>query len=834
MSADLRARVESLKAETQGRATSVETVDERSATLWEWANAFALDGGMLPVYLPVRINEVARARFDGEPPPQRVLEDIDRYVSELRFKEERPDGLGKLHFTSQEPLISASWTTVEQVYRVGSEALVPGATLMLARQMMSDQGDFQHEDAAADNYISVASSNPAARFETTRVPLAGMHGAFRGAPSPTVSFRLREGRVESGETVTFTYGDRSGGSRGWQVQTFSIDGLLLPVYMDLTGEGPFLSPRWPALRVIGQPITRSVRGFVPSVVAPGESFELSVRSEDPYFNRPSGAIPAYEILLDGEPWGKVDASSSAITVVEEIALDNPGVHRFTFRTADGLVTGAANPLWVREGAPRRVFWGETHGHCGFAEGQGSADSYYRSGRDDARLDFLTLSEHDALMDDWEWKRLSELSRQYSEEGEFITFLGYEWSAQRRQGGHHNVLFRNPGRTRVPVQTHNDLALLYQGLHQDNDPEDVLIIPHAHNAADWTRNDSQLERLVEVASVHGTFEWFGNLYLQAGFEIGFIGASDDHRTNPGYGTPLRYPFLTQRAGIAAVWAEEKSTDAIFDALRSLSAYATTSERLILDVEVNGHPMGTRQEQAARREIECRVMGTSPIDHIDVIKNGEVVFTRDYLTASLEPRSWLQIGFESSSEVFFPQRDNPRPYRVWEGSVRVENASVTQVETPGFDNHYSESARVDEENENLIHFYAQTRGRMDTMLVELDGASRSSSLHFRLVANEERGSSAGNVRPPAMIPAAEVSIELSQLVDGRAEVDFGVGEHSDRIVVQVVEPEAPLDQEVRFTDLEDNQPGDYYYVRVAQLDGGLAFSSPFWVGTQRSGD
>ena len=33
-------------------------------------------------------------------------------------------------------------------------------------------------------------------------------------------------------------------------------------------------------------------------------------------------------------------------------------------------------------------------------------------------------------------------------------------------------------------------------------------------------------------------------------------------------------------------------------------------------------------------------------------------------------------------------------------------------------------------------------------------------------------------------------------------------------------APLDQEFEFTDLDSVAPGDYYYVRVNQLDGGRA--------------
>ena len=44
---------------------------------------------------------------------------------------------------------------------------------------------------------------------------------------------------------------------------------------------------------------------------------------------------------------------------------------------------------------------------------------------------------------------------------------------------------------------------------------------------------------------------------------------------------------------------------------------------------------------------------------------------------------------------------------------------------------------------------------------------------------------------------------------------------------MDPDAPLDQELSYTDLT-GRAGDYYYVRVTQLDGAHAWSSPFWIG------
>ena len=77
-----------------------------------------------------------------------------------------------------------------------------------------------------------------------------------------------------------------------------------------------------------------------------------------------------------------------------------------------------------------------------------------------------------------------------------------------------------------------LPQLYEGLRAENDLDDVLIIPHAHNAGDWTRNDPKLEKLVEVSSLHGTFEWFGNLYLKSGFRSASSAAPTTIAPTPG--------------------------------------------------------------------------------------------------------------------------------------------------------------------------------------------------------------------------------------------------------------------------------------------------------------
>jgi hypothetical protein len=167
-------------------------------------------------------------------------------------------------------------------------------------------------------------------------------------------------------------------------------------------------------------------------------------------------------------------------------------------------------------------------------------------------------------------------------------------------------------------------------------------------------------------------------------------------------------------------------------------------------------------------------------------------------------------------------------VWKGDLEVIGARLTDVEAPGFDNLYSEIARRDEQTPNRVEFLTQTRGRMDTLLLELEGAGPQTTIRFHLEPTLETGSKAGNVRANEELPAADFELRLDALDGGRVERPFQVGRHTDRVALQVIDGSAPLDQSFEYIDLTDIRPGDYYYVRVTQLDGNQAFSSPFWVG------
>jgi hypothetical protein len=829
LSKDLRRRVDALRAEVASVPTSATNIADRADVLWGWGNALATAGKRIPDSLPAEVAmaviylaEEGKPTGGSEMPFEELCASFDRYVRELELVESVPEAFGSFLLASAPALPARSWTTIELEYTVGSLGMKEGGGFLIGAQGQIDAGGAQNDDPDGDGYITIETAGAAARFVAASRPLTGLHGGNRAARK-SAAFRLEGADLAPGATVRFHVGDTRQGSRGLQVQTSATDAFLVPIYVDVEGKGQFFAGDWPVLSVDGLGLER-LTVFAPSVVAPGETFDLTVRAEDRHLNRASSPIPAWEVVRDGEVVKRLAAGGAALQIVSGLDVAEPGVHRFVVRTADGNLSAISNPVWVRPQPPTRVLWGETHGHTGLAEGQGSAEWYFRYGIEDARLDFLTLSEHDMWMDDAEWKLLDQLTRRTTAEGRTISFLGYEWTTTRDLGGHHNVFFRGPGRRRVPVQKAPSLEQLYAGLRAAEREADVLVIPHAHVAGDWRKNDAGIERLVEIASNHGTFEWFGQKYLANGFKVGFIAGADDHRSRPGR-TGGR-PDTTQLGGLAAALVTAKTPDAIFDALRARATYATSGERIVLEVAANGQPPGS-ELPAGALELRCRVMGTAPIDQIDVIRNGEVAFTRSYLTAPLQSRVWVQVSFESSSAVFGSGLDNPRGYRPWKGTLKVDGARVLQVRTPGFVNEYRSRAEIDGEDPTLVRFQTETRGRRDVMLVELDGASSSTRFHFALEAGRERRAAPVLVRPLTDIPATAVTLAFDRMAGGRLEHAVPVDAHSDRILLQTVDPDAPLDREFEWRSAGALAAGDYVYVRVTQLDGGRAWSSPVFM-------
>jgi len=333
------------------------------------------------------------------------------------------------------------------------------------------------------------------------------------------------------------------------------------------------------------------------------------------------------------------------------------------------------------GKQYHLYWGDLHGHSGLSPDAflSTPEQYYRYGRDVAKLDFAALTDHDAP---WglaavpkRWKKSVAATRRFNEEGRYVTFIAYEWTSgsglvcmahtlkrldryaylkDPKHFGHRNVYYPGDEAPDKVCSVDSSECDTPEKLWKHMEKYGALSIPHHPLGGPifpfkWEHFNEKYEPVVEIYSWHGNSECDGcpyeiyNAYkngkhsvrvpLEEGRHFGFIGSSDNH---DGYAGNLTRPprlikFLqmfyhgkpTPGPGIAAVYAENLSREAIFKALRAHRAYAVTGARIVLDVRANRTTfMGGRMKSSGKPvSIYIYARGIAPLRNIEVIKNGE---------------------------------------------------------------------------------------------------------------------------------------------------------------------------------------------------------------------
>jgi hypothetical protein len=252
-----------------------------------------------------------------------------------------------------------------------------------------------------------------------------------------------------------------------------------------------------------------------------------------------------------------------------------------------------------------------------------------------------------------WKRIRESTERFHEPGRFVTVLGYEWTSWLH--GHRHVLyFDGDGELLSSLDPrYQTPAQLWAGLRG----KPALTFAH-HSAGrpiatNWRyRPDPDLEPVTEIASVHGSSEASdaprpvrdpvqGNFVrdvLDDGVRFGFIGSGDSHDGHPG-AAHLTSP---NGGGLAGIYAEELTREALRTALRARRVYATNGPRIFLEASLDGLPMGgeVTARSGAESILRVRVVAEAPLARIDLVRSGHI--SRIPLDGELE------ISFERAVE------------------------------------------------------------------------------------------------------------------------------------------------------------------------------------------
>jgi len=490
----------------------------------------------------------------------------------------------------------------------------------------------------------------------------------------------------------------------------------------------------------------------------------------------------------------------------------------------------------------QLFWGDLHNHNNIGQAQGSIERTYDIAR--SHLDFIAFMPHaqwhdmpevpDAAQVKWakghevtkeRWPRVQEMAAENNEPGKFVSFLGYEWHSSFF--GDYCVYFPDDNR---PLTYFDHVRKLQQFARENR----AIIIPHhlayklGARGANFDYFDPSVSPSIEIFSEHGLSEsdrgpgdyirhsgggrWTRNTVraaLARGIRAGFIASSDDHLGFPGaYGE-----------GLAGIYAKELTRKSLLEALWARRTLAVTGDRIALNFRVNGKFLGSVLPFTAERALEVSAAGQDEIERIDIVKNGRVIH-RHFPADSVKPAApWpgtalcrLEYGWGPWGSLNIVRICD------WDITTTVRGGKLMSIlpcfQSGPFDE--KRRHRIIERNENSCRIQSYT-SRKDAFE---ERATNSVVLH---IVGERNAVLEVSITSPARLTIKKTLGELAE----SNEIEFtGVYTSESILVHRLVMPDL-FRASFRVSDKGKGGQADWYYVRVCESNGHMAWSSPIWV-------
>ena len=724
-----------------------------------------------------------------------------------------PRYIGRAWITPDGPVVAGQYGTWTLGYEVGAYGYDERARLKIGSRFASDWGTPQFTNPAAANYTTV-------RLES-RCPTAVAQIGFepRGQIRPwfkTLVVSVADGSLYPGDRILITLGDTTGGGPGSRAQTFRERGCEWRFFVDPFGTELYaVLDASPTIDVVGGGFHR-LTAVAPTTVRAGEAFDALVKAEDVWGNpceRFEGQVTlaATGGALHGLPPAvKFLGGEVAVARLAGLRLGEAGVETRIVAT-HGHAHAESNLIRALASGEPKTFWGDLHGQTRATVGTGTIEEYFAFGRDVALLDMMCHQANDFQVTEDEWRRLRAEIDRFHADGRCVIFVGYEWSGMTPGGGDRNVMFKG------------DVAALHRSSHAEVDDmrdaatdcfpvtelfrrfegrDDVLLIPHIGGRyADIAGfHDPRLERVVEIYSDWGRFEWLLEDALRNGYRVGFVANSDGHKGRPGASHPGASTFGAY-GGLTCVLAESLTREAIFDAIRQRRCYGTTAaQRIHVELAVNGLVMGAEGRARGPVDIRGRVVGTGDLERVDVFRGLELLRT-------ISPYRALDVASSPRYRVAWAGsrvRGRDRLTR-WDGSLELSAGRIVAAVPFAMEN--PEKGLV-EQTATRIAWISNTTGDDDGVDVTLD-APPDAVLRFRT-------------------PVIDLDVALSDLVDGATRT-FPAGGIDLRVFLRRL-PTGGFTRELVIDHTDPAPPRGTcaaYWIRATQEDGAQAWTSPVYL-------
>lgn len=489
-----------------------------------------------------------------------------------------------------------------------------------------------------------------------------------------------------------------------------------------------------------------------------------------------------------------------------------------------------------------VYFGDLHNHNSVGYARGSLGRTFDIAQ--SHLDFFAFTPHgywhdighyennieQKWLDGFEvtkrrWPEVLAMVREYDKPGVFVPIAGFEWHSTSL--GDYHIIF--PGLEAEYIRF-DDLRRFQQFAKRRR----ALLIPHhpanrlGHRGANLKWLDREVSPVIEIFSEWGNAEhdrapspyirhteggrWTRNTlhhFLAEGYRLGVVASTDDHLGYPG----------AYREGLAAVLAPELTREAIFDALRNRRTYAVTGDRIELDFRLNGHRMGRELPYARRRTLAVRVAGWDQVDRVEILKNNRVLH-RDFPADRLpNPESWRRpvlLRFEYGWGPW-PALDMTRVCD-WDIRITLDGGVLEDFQTCFQSGPLDESRRdrVVTHSDRHLHVRSFTALRQ-----QFEDHSQ------KAVVLAARGGPDTRVTVSLEAPTrVSLSQTFKQLAVSNEMLFTGDFPKESAMLHRLVFHDH-YHTSYQVSDADEGRGVNWYYARVVQANGQLAWSSPIWV-------
>ncbi len=505
---------------------------------------------------------------------------------------------------------------------------------------------------------------------------------------------------------------------------------------------------------------------------------------------------------------------------------------------------AAPPIRSADPDPAALhtYFGDLHNHSNVGYAQGSLRRVYEIARN--HLDFFAFTPHahwhdirhfeGSIEDKWingfhvtraRWPEVLKMAREFDAPGKFATLAGYEWHSTSL--GDYHILFPDLD---AELYTPDDL----KDLQRFAAKRGCIMIPHhpsvrqGHRGANFQFRDPKVSPLLEIYSEWGNSEsdrapfpflrhtepgrWTRNTLqyaLAQGLRFGVIASTDDHLGYPGgWGE-----------GLAAVLAPDLSRKSILEALLDRRTYAVTGDRILLGVTLNGKVMGRELPYTRERRIRVSVTGWDQVDRVEVLKNNRVIHRGFPMDRETSAASWSKpvlARFEYGWGPW-PALGITRTCD-WDFTCRLENGVLEAVQ-PCFVPGPLEEERRDQV---LDQTGRSVRVRSFTALRQQIEDRSQKALVLKM-----RGGPDTKLTITLDAPSKQsYTTTLRDLAESSETIYTGEFPRESALLNRIVFPEH-YETSFEVTDTGNGALADWYYVRVVQSNGQMAWSSPIWV-------